>query len=274
MNTNQSSRALGHFIKSHRERLQPSKAGITHSFGRRRTPGLRREEVAYLANVSVTYYTWLEQGRDVNPSQEVLQKIGEALHLDKDEQLHLYALSEMNTWQADEIAEAVDSRSLYAIVEQLKYPSFITNEKSDVLAWNRAAEIVISDFASWPADDRYIMNIMFSDLKYRERMVNWDAFASYSVAVFRGICDRHPDQSEYRDRVDRLCRESAEFKSLWEKHEIRQKKVNRAVFHFAETGNLEFQIHYAAMIDGNPDLHWCIYTPVPGTGTEEKLLKL
>ncbi len=274
MNNSNSAKALGQFLKSRRERLQPEKVGITDT-SRRRTPGLRREEVAYMANISATYYTWLEQGRDVKPSQEILQNIGTALQLDRDELMHLIDLSEIGSLQSQENIdedEEEDSTSLYAAVEQLNYPSFIINDSTEVLAWNRAAELIISDFNAWPKEERFMLNIIFTDEKIRAQMVNRDEFISYSVAVFRGVCGRHPDHPEYLERAGWLYEKYAEFKSVWEQHDVRQKRITCGIFQHPEVGLLEFQAHSLA-VDGNPTLHWSIYTPYT-IETEEKLLAL
>ncbi|MCB5238636.1 helix-turn-helix transcriptional regulator [Niallia circulans] len=274
MNNSNSSKALGQFLKSRRERLQPEKVGIK-DISRRRTPGLRREEVAYLANISVTYYTWLEQGRNVKPSQEILRNIGLALELDDDELMHLFDLSEIGSLQPQENIdedEEEDSTSLYTAVRQLNYPSFIINDSTEVLAWNKAAELVITDFNAWPKEERFMLNIMFSDEKIREQMVNFREFITYSVAVFRGICDRHPDRPEYLNRAEWLCEKYVEFKSLWEQHDVRQKRITCGIFQHPKVGLLEFQAH-SLSVDGNPTLHWSIYTP-DSMETEGKLFSI
>ena len=157
-------KALGQFLKSRRERLQPEKVGITDT-SRRRTPGLRREEVAYRAHISATYYTWLEQGRDVKPSQEILQNIGAALQMDREELMHLIDLSEIGSLQSQEAIdkrEEEDSTSLYTAVRQLNFPSFMINDSTEVLAWNRAAELVVCDFNAWPKPEHFLLNLVFA----------------------------------------------------------------------------------------------------------------
>lgn len=271
MNVSDSSKALGQFLKSRRERLRPEKVGIADTT-RRRTPGLRREEVAYLANVSSSYYTWLEQGRDVKPSQEVLKNIGAALQLDQDELLHLIHLSEMGSMQFQEVIdedEEEDCTSLYSAVEQLQHPSFIINDNMDVLAWNRAAELMIADFSAWPKEERFLLNIVCSDEKMKERMQNRDEFIAYHAAVFRGVCDRHPEHPEYLERAGQLCDRYAEFRTLWEQYPVKQKRITCGLFQHPEVGLLEFQVH-SLSVDGNPTLHWCIYSP-DDVATEEKL---
>ncbi|MDR1510588.1 MAG: helix-turn-helix transcriptional regulator [Synergistaceae bacterium] len=269
MSNDNSSKALGQFLKSRRERLQPEKVGIT-DVSRRRTPGLRREEVAYMANISVTYYTWLEQGRDVKPSQDILQNIGTALRLDRDELMHLIDLSEVGSLQSRENIdedEEEDSTSLYAAVEQLNYPSFIVNDSTEVLAWNRAAEVIVSDFNAWPKEERFILNIMFADKKIESQMINRDEFISYSTAVFRRVCDRHPDHPEYLERAGWLCGKYTEFKALWERHDVKRKRITCGIFQHPEAGLLEFQAH-SLSVDGNPTLHWSIYTPYTYTNKD------
>ncbi|NHN32223.1 helix-turn-helix transcriptional regulator [Paenibacillus agricola] len=276
MGINHSSPALGEFIKSRRERLQPSKAGIQPLPGRRRTPGLRREEVSYLANLSVTYYTWLEQGREVNPSPEVLLNISNALMLDEDEQKHLFDLANVDPSSAGVVLNSgrSDFGFLQTLVDQLHYPSYVTDEGTDVIAWNRAAELIIADFSSLPKSERYMMNIMFFNSDYRQRLVNWEGFARYTTAMLRANLDRYKDNPLYMERFERLRLESEEFAHFWELYEIKQKRVATALFRLPDSQEMEFVIHSASAVDNDPGLHWCFFVPVPESGTEERLLRL
>ncbi|WP_236575434.1 helix-turn-helix domain-containing protein [Paenibacillus sp. USDA918EY] len=276
LKTNHSSSALGEFIKSRRERLQPSEAGIQPLPGRRRTPGLRREEVSYLAHISVTYYTWLEQGKEVNPSPEVLFSISKALQLDEDEQKHLFDLANVDVASVVTVPNngGPDAEVLQKIVDQLHYPSFITDEGTDVIAWNRAAELIVADFGSLPKSERYMMNIMFLKPDYRARLVNWEGFARYSVAVLRASFDLYKNNPLHMERFEHLRRESEEFSHFWELYEIKQKRLTTALFRLPDAQEMEFVLHSAAAIDNDPGLHWCFFVPVPGSGTEERLLRL
>ncbi|WP_046227344.1 helix-turn-helix transcriptional regulator [Paenibacillus dauci] len=266
---------LGHFIKSRRERLQPDQAGIQPLPGRRRTPGLRREEVAYLANMSVTYYTWLEQGRETRPSPEVLGSISTALQLSADEHQYLLDLARSESvHHADSATEvSSDTGFLQNIVNQLYYPSFITDEGTDVIAWNRAAELFIADFGSLPPQDRHMIHVIFLDEDYRRRLLNWEEFARYSVAIMRTRFEDYQKDPVYMDRFDKLLQDSDIFASLWDKYEIQQKRVTTARYQLEDDQIMEFTIHYTAVIDNNPGLHWCFFVPVPGSGTEERLLQ-
>ncbi|MGE7601540.1 helix-turn-helix transcriptional regulator [Peribacillus sp. NPDC097675] len=276
MKTNHSSSALGEFIKSRRERLHPSMVGIKPLPGRRRTPGLRREEVSYLANLSMTYYTWLEQGREVNPSPEVLLNISNALRLDEDEKKHLFDLANVDPASAGAVlnSEKSDSEFLQKIVDQLHYPSFVTDEGTDVIAWNRAAELIIADFGSLPLCERNMMNIMFFNSDYRQRLVDWEGYARYMTAMVRANIDRYKDNPLYMERFERLRLESEEFVHFWDLYEIKQKRVATALFRLPDSQEMEFVIHSASVVDNDPGLHWCFYVPVPGSGTDESLLRL
>ncbi|MFD1884884.1 helix-turn-helix transcriptional regulator [Paenibacillus wenxiniae] len=274
MKLQRSSSALGEFIRSRRERIQPAHAGIQPLPGRRRTPGLRREEVAYLANVSVTYYTWLEQGKETNPSPEVLESISHALRLDADEHEYLRSLMAMQDIESRS-AQWPPKRNhhfLQNLVQQLHYPSFITNEATDVIAWNRAAELVIADFADMAEQDRHMMNVIFLNEDYRQKLLNWDEFARYSVGIMRAGFEHHRAEPLYVERFNRLYRESAVFAELWDKFEIRQKRVATATYLLANRQELEFEVHSAAAIDNDPGLHWCFFVPSADTASKLTLL--
>ncbi|SEU09248.1 helix-turn-helix transcriptional regulator [Paenibacillus sp. NFR01] len=271
------SSALGDFIKSRRYRLQPEKAGIKPFLGRRRTPGLRREEVAYLANVSVTYYTWLEQGRETNPSPEVLAQISQALQLDGDEQKHLFNLANLDPVRhhLTPKPEQPDTVLLQNLVDQLRYPSYIANELADVIVWNRGAELVIADFGHLPANERNMGTLLFLDPEYPKRLVNWEDYARYMTALIRASFDFYKENPMYMERFEHLKRNSKDFIRLWELHEIRQKRSAVPVqYRFPDGLELAFTIHCATAIDNDPGLHWCFMVPVPGTGTEERLATL
>ncbi|WP_426452909.1 helix-turn-helix transcriptional regulator [Paenibacillus sp. S-38] len=265
---------LGEFLKSRRERLQPEQAGITGSYGRRRTPGLRREEVAYLAGVSATYYTWLEQGREVTASREVIEGIGRALQLSGDEMTHLLRLASPEASETPVSRETEICPEWQRIIDRLPYPSFISSDRTEVLAWNRAAGMVLADFASMEAHDRVMIRLLFEDESLRARMVNWEAFARYSVAVFRSYYDKHREDPWFGETVKRLCRKCPVFDTLWSRHDIQLKKTARVELNDPRAGELLFEIHSFGSLNGRTDVHCCIYTPVTGTETESNLLHL
>ncbi|WP_093336173.1 helix-turn-helix domain-containing protein [Salibacterium halotolerans] len=159
--------------------------------GRRRTPGLRRQEVAYLSHVSVTYYTWLEQGKDIQPSRDVLMNIGQALQLSPDEKEHLFNLAYNEALSLPN--EEQYNNSLQATIDNLSFPSFITDQRSKVIFWNRGAETMLFPFSSCSFEERYLLQLLFLERSIRNRIQNWDEFSTYSVAIFRGTYDRFPE---------------------------------------------------------------------------------
>jgi transcriptional regulator with XRE-family HTH domain len=261
---NSKSKTLGEFLKSRRNRLTPEQAGFNHSYGQRRTPGLRREEVAALAGVSATYYTWLEQGREVTASKEVMESIGKALQLTRDERKHLIQLWDPNEPEADgSIGQAALSLQWRNIIEQLSYPSFISNERGEVLAWNRQAGEILADFSSMASSERNMLRLLFVDAELRHRIINWEEFASYSVAVFRTYYDKHRGDPWYEQAVRQLCEESTAFEAMWKLHDIQLKKVSRVTILLPGTEEtVAYDINSFENLSDHPDLHVCIYTPI------------
>lgn len=274
MKTYRSSAALGEFIRSRRQRLQPEDSGIAPLPGRRRTPGLRREEVAYLANMSVTYYTWLEQGKDLNPSPDILLNIGRALQLSDSERGYLLSLAETDAFAESPAEAEVDLPMLQALARQMSYPCFITDDSTDVLAWNRAAELTMADFGSMPEQERHMMHLVFLNEDYRKRFVNWEAFARYTAAWLRTIFERGKRNPLYMERFEHLNRESEEFRNCWDLYEVKHHHVFAATLRLADGREMNFDIRSAGYVDHNPGLIWTILVPRADTGTEEMLAEL
>ncbi|MDR6879300.1 helix-turn-helix transcriptional regulator [Bacillus sp. 3255] len=272
MSENNRLKVLGDYLKSRRDRLQPEQAGIQSSFGRRRTPGLRREEVAILAGVSATYYTWLEQGREVTASREVIESIGRALQLSPDERLHLLRL-----WSPENSAVPRRQESVkpewQSIIDQLAYPAFVANDRTEVLAWNRAACEIIADFPRLSDQERVLMRIFFMDPYFRKHMMNWEEFARYSVAVFRSYLERHNDDPWFKETAEHLAAKCSEFDSLWRLHDIQLKKESHFILNHPQASELAFVINSFVSMNADSDLHFCIYTPIAGTPTEQRLKK-
>jgi transcriptional regulator with XRE-family HTH domain len=260
MQTSMSSKMFGKFLKSRRERIQPEEAGIHMTSGRRRTPGLRREEVAFLSHVSVTYYTWLEQGKDIHPSREVLINISRALQLSPDEQEHLFNLAYNETFSLP-IEKQYDD-SLQATVNKLPFPSFITDQRSKVIFWNLETERMIFPFSSCAPEERYLLQLLFLESSVRDRIQNWSEFSTYSVAVWRSNYDRYPEDPILNQLLINLKRQSKMFQKLWDQHNIQQKKVSFISINDEQNQTNNFRIHSASHVDGNEDLHWCMYVPV------------
>lgn len=260
---------LGEYLRSRRDRLQPEAVGIKETGSQRRTPGLRREEVAVLAGLSSTYYAWLEQGREVTASREVMESLSQALRLSADERQHLFQL--WNPGLPDTIASINEANEAGPglnpqwrdIIRQLSYASFITNERSEILAWNDPACEVLCDFGSLPASDRIMMRQLFLDPELRRRMVNWEEFALHSVAVYRTYYDMNLHDPWHKEMVGQLCTESADFAGMWKQHDIQHKRVNRVIILSLDTNQpVTYDINSMANLADHPGVHVCIYTPV------------
>ncbi|MGF7029398.1 transcriptional regulator with XRE-family HTH domain [Paenibacillus mucilaginosus] len=262
---------LGDFLKSRRERMKPAPADVVGRFGRRRTPGLRREEVAQLAGVSITWYTWLEQGRVTTTSREVIESIGRALQLSPEEHHHLLHLAnygaEGNTIRH---AEQLDPL-LQSIIDQLHYPAIIANHRTEVLAFNRMASEIIADFDAVPAAQRVMARLIFMDPRLRGQLVNWKAFAEYTVGRLRSSYDQTVGDPWFEPFVREMCEKDEDFRTLWRLHHVQQKKVIHYTLDHPGAGRLHFQLISFAAINGDPNLHCCVFTPEPGTDTEQTL---
>nr|WP_145157127.1 helix-turn-helix transcriptional regulator [Paenibacillus terrae] len=264
---------LGEFLKSRREKLQPADVGVSGGYGRRRTPGLRREEVAEIANVSTTWYTWLEQGRDVAASREVMENIARALLLSPDEKLHVMRLAgfgDLPDWSAPAAVPPMEP-GLQKIIDQLRYPAILVNRRTEIMAWNRQAPRLLYDFLEDPVMGRNMVWSIFMNPYLRERVLNWEEFAAYSAAILRAYHGQSKGDPWYEAFAQKLSEVSPEFRALWDSHDVREKQVQPFVLNHPDLGPLSFEINTFAHINGNEDLHCCVYSPLAGTGTEEKL---
>lgn len=255
-------RTLGAFLKSRRHQLQPEQAGFSHSYGQRRTPGLRREEVAVLAGVSATYYTWLEQGRDVTASRDVIENIARALQLSPDERVHLLQLWNPNEPETiSNIAPALGPQ-WQLIVNQLHSPSIITNYMSEFIFWNPAANELFSNLDEMLPEERFFMRMVFLNEDFRQRIANLEEFSLSSVAVYRSYYDRHPDNPFFREIVERLCADSPEFEALWNLHHVQiQKACPLNIYMPSMKQHVIFDSNSLSTLDNNPNYHMCIYSP-------------
>ncbi|MFE2969318.1 helix-turn-helix transcriptional regulator [Streptomyces sp. NPDC059340] len=213
-------RELAVFLRSRRERMSPSELGIV-AITRRRTPGLRREEVAQHAGMSVTWYTALEQARDVRPSPQVLNALARTLRLDHDERHHLYRLAGAVDDAVVAECNAV-STELHAVLDKLDpYPACVQNGKFDLLAYNSAMRLLITDLDEVPIAQRNCVWLTFTEPRWRERVIDWEQAAARQVANLRVAMAEHVDDGRWKALVSRLRAESSEFAELWDRHSVR-----------------------------------------------------
>jgi transcriptional regulator with XRE-family HTH domain len=212
---------LAAFLRSRRERISPEQVGLPPG-GRRRTPGLRREEVAQLAGVGVTWYTWLEQGRDIKASEQVLQSIATTLRLDPYERAHLFTLAGLPEPAVERECRSI-SPQIHAILRQLEpYPAVVQNARFDLLAYNRGYLDLNSGMVDdLPFEDRNSLVQLFTNPRWRAPLAaEWDEVAPRLVAQFRAAMAQHVAESSWKCLVKRLREESPEFAALWKEHEI------------------------------------------------------
>jgi transcriptional regulator with XRE-family HTH domain len=264
---------LADFLRRRREALQPEDVGLPNG-GRRRTPGLRREEVAALAGVGTTWYTWLEQGRDVRASQSVLESLAEALRMNAAELSHLMLLG-----RGDEVTP-VQARSetldptIERLVENLgPSPACILGRRWDYLAWNRAFAVVFCDPLKYPEDRRNNLWSMFMDPERRRRATDWEAGARAALARFRADNARHLGDPDFEELIDDLRDNSEEFRCWWKRHEVARSGIGAKALKHPELGKLWFE-HAVFKLEESPEQRLILYSPLPRCNTPEKLEQL
>jgi len=208
------STALGAFLRAMRSRTKPGSVGIS-SVGRRRVPGLRREEVAQLAGVGVVWYTWLEQGRDVNVSSDVLERLNGALALSTAEREHLFALAHNRPPPNAGFDGGVISPSSAALLGRMTDAAYISNRRWDVLAWNDAAARLFSDLASAQGGRPNMIRFLFTSPILRALHVDWETDARVTLEKFRMDFWRHSNEGAFTDLVNELLGASPEFRRWW-----------------------------------------------------------
>jgi transcriptional regulator with XRE-family HTH domain len=251
---------LGAFLKRRRTKLDPAALGFPAA--RRRTPGLRREEVAQRAHISPTWYTWLEQGRGGAPSADVLDRIARALLLTDAEREHLFLLGLGRPPEVRFHKSAGVTPRLQRVLDALDpSPAIIRSATWDVIAWNRAATVLLMDYQSLPPERRNVLRWIFLDPRARRAQYDWQGVARSVLGTFRLETARAGAAAEVQPLVDELCRSSAEFRAMWQDNDVRG-PYGEAVKHIRHPvlGRLAFE-YSAFAVDGRTDLSLVIYNP-------------
>jgi len=251
---------LGTYLKGRRARLDPAAFGLPLT--RRRTPGLRREEVAQRANVSATWYTWLEQGRGGAASADALDRIARALVMTEVEREHLFLLGLGRPPEVRYHAPEAVTPRLQRVLDAMAFtPAYIKTSTWDVIAWNGAAAAVLHDYGTMPPEERNIMRLMFLDPRVRARQPQWDSVARFVVAAFRADSARAGATRKVEAMVDELRRLSLEFAAIWAENDVRSTygEVVKSLQHpLAGLLTLEYSTF---AVDGRPDLDMVVYNP-------------
>lgn len=275
MNSQVRLQALSAFLKGQRAKISPESVGLPHGT-RRRTPGLRREEVAQLAGVSTTWYTWLEQGRDIQVSSSVLDCVASALQLNADERRYLYSLALESGAEPYTVKhEAVQiSPSLQKIITELKYcPVMISDRKCNIVGWNRAAAYVFLDFDRIPPEERNMIRLLFTRREFQRLAVNWEQFASGFLSMFRSYYGQYVEDEWYDHFLEEMKNGHPDFNRMWEQSQVSYAPEVHLEFRHAKAGKMVYELT-SLKVYGNDDLRCSIYTPAPDTTTEAKLRQL
>lgn len=250
---------LAAFLRSRRERISPADAGIP-AIGRRRTPGLRREEVAQLAGVGVTWYTWLEQGRDIRVSDQVLEAISRTLALDADERVHLFTLAGSTEQAMASDCETVAPETLAVIEQAAPFPAVVQNSRYDMLAYNATYGRLIGDLDAKPREDRNCMWLAFTDPLWRKAMPDWDVATARMVAQLRSAMAEHVAEPAWKSFVRRLRLASPQFAAVWERYEVVAPANTAKRFRNPHVGMLRFQV-VNSWLQPRMGARMLIYTP-------------
>jgi transcriptional regulator with XRE-family HTH domain len=270
-------REIADFLKTRRMRRQPEELGLPRG-RRRRTPGLRREEVAAAAGVSAEWYTWLEQARDVQPSAQVLTRIAEALRLEPHETRHLLTLGgyAVPASGADVPPAVSVSLRLQRLIDQIEFgPAWVFGERWDILAWNRAASVIHGDLAGLQGIERNALYQLFLGDRLRATLVDWDRHGRNCVAKLRASYARRVDDPWFNELVTLLRSRSEEFERWWNENDILVFQEGVKHYEHPEEGRLVFDFSVLDVMDERmSSLRLIAYVPAPGTGTREKMEKL
>ncbi|GEB64411.1 transcriptional regulator [Sinomonas atrocyanea] len=265
---------FGRFLRAMRGRLSPEEAGLPTA-GARRVPGLRREEIALMAGVSTDYYTRLEQGRNIHPSRSVLDAVARALRLDEGERAHMIdllehcALSQRTPVPQETVRPAL--RQLLASVGTV--PALVLGRRTDVLAGNRLAFLLLADFPAMPVGERNLTRWMILDPAARELFTDWHAVAAEAAGALRVDIGRHPNDPQANQLVGDLAVHSEEFRQWWAGHRVVTTHAGTLRLRHPVVGDLELSFEDLAPRH-DPDQTLRVFTAAPGSASADSLALL
>jgi transcriptional regulator with XRE-family HTH domain len=262
---------LRDFLRSRRARITPEEAGLAPSAGARRVPGLRREEVAQLAGVSVDYYVRLERGRGLHVSEAVLDAVARALRLNEDERGHLFAVARPTRGRSRPLPAQRVRQGLYRILDTLtEVPALVIGRRTDVLAANRLARALYTDFEALPHRERNMSRFIFLDPAARALYPDWEGVARSGVATLHLYAGRHPDDPRLAELIGELSLRDEDFRRWWAEHDVLRRTYGAKHLHHPVVGDLVLD-YEALAVTGDPDQTLGIYTAEPGSPSHEAL---
>ena len=250
--------SLGDFLRARRLRLDPADFGFIA--GRRRTPGLRREEVAQLACISPVWYTWLEQGRGGAPSQEVLNRIASGLRLTPTERDHLFILAFGHRPEAQVILSTDITPRLQRLLDAFTIPAIIKTISWDVVAWNRAATCILTDYGARPVEERNVLRLLFTDPAVRHAQEDWQTVARLVVNTFRADMARTEKSAQTDSLIAELSRISPEFEAWWRSNDVASHGEGVKRIWHPQAGAIDLEFSTLA-IEGRSDLQMLVFNP-------------
>lgn len=262
---------IADFLRTRRGRISPESAGLPADGRARRVPGLRREEAARLAGVSTEYYTRLEQGRAVHPSPEVVDALARALRLDVTEREHLTDLLARPGARRAPVSPQRVRHGLHLMLQTLDHvPAFVLGRRTDVLASNRLAHAVLTDFDALPATRRNLARYYLLDPEARERTGDWERIACETVAMLRLEAGHCPQDRRLADLIGELTLNSPEFTTWWNDHRVLRRTHGAKHYRHPLVGDLHFA-YESLQLPGDDNQTLCVYMPQPDTSTAESL---
>ncbi|MFO7286705.1 MAG: helix-turn-helix transcriptional regulator [Gammaproteobacteria bacterium] len=251
-------RQLSEFLRSCRARVSPADVGLPEA-DRRRTPGLRREDVAALAGVSVTWYTWLEQGRDIQVSASVLERISQTLQLSPDEREYLFALVQHRPAPPLNWRDAVVTPAMQRMLDAIAVPAIVMTARWDVVAWNTLACRVFRDYSKIPPERRNMLRILLIDEDvYKDEPEIFDAMAHRVIAKFRVDYSPFTGDPDFEELIKELEQQSETFRRLWSSPEVVGR--SEALVRHPQLGGVTLE-HTSYVPEGSPGLRVVIYSP-------------
>ena len=245
---------LGEFLRARRGRLRPADVGLPAGMGLRRTPGLRREELAAVAGLSMDYYIRLEQGKETNPSGPILDGLARALRLNEEENTHLYALANHaagRTARGSLPASRVVRPGIRQLLETVRpCPAYVLTRTSDLLAANPEALVLFPGLADWPPGQRNTIRYTFFHPAARELFADWDRSAETIAAHLRSLAAETPDDPDVAALIAELLDGSPEFARLWQRHDVRQRRGEAKPFRHPQAGEFTLTNEVLYLADG------------------------
>jgi transcriptional regulator with XRE-family HTH domain len=266
---------LGEFLRARRARVRPGDVGLPSGTGPRRTTGLRREEIAALAGLSIDYYIRLEQGKETNPSGPILDGLARALRLNEEEHAHLYALANhaaRRTARVVSRASRVVRPGVRQLLETVRpCPAYVLTRTSDLLAANPEALTLFAGLADWPPERRNTIRYTFLHPAARELFADWDHAAETTAAHLRSLAADTPEDPDASALIAELLDHSPEFSRLWQRHDVRQRRGEAKPFRHPQIGEFTLTYEVLYLADGQ---RMTVYQAEPGTRDHDAMILL